>query len=130
MLRRARLLVLLLVAALVAGAVALVFLERPALVDDRGVVEDSWAKLRTPLMLRYQKLDAALVSFEAAAGGTRSVTVDLRHALAAWRNATRNGDAGEQAATAGVLEGEATRLAADARLSDRFKGVQALTTAL
>jgi hypothetical protein len=131
--RRVRWSLLVLIIVLVGGAVTLVVLERPRLNDAREAVDTRWAPLRAadgPLAVRYQKLEAALLAFEAAGGTGRAAAKDLHAALLAWNRALKSGDAGDQAAAADVLEVQATRLRANVNASDRLKTNAALNDAL
>jgi hypothetical protein len=130
--RRTRWILLVLVVALVGGAVALVVIERPKLDDARTAVDQRWKPLRAPdqLVLRYQALRDALSAFDAAGGSDRAVSKDLHAALTAWSRALRDGGAGSQAAAANELEAQGTRLVANVGGSERLKLDGAVTSAL
>jgi hypothetical protein len=119
-----------LILVVVAGAVALVVVERPKLDDARTAVNAAWSPLRAPLRDRYDKLNTALGAFTDAGGGSRTVAKDLGAALTRWDDAVKRGDPGAEASAANDLEGEGTRLRANVLASDRLKGVTPLTDAL
>ena len=128
--RRFGWILLALVVLLVAGAVALVVIEKPTLDDDRDAVDARWAALRAPLVTRYSNLDAALAAFVAAGGGERSVAKDLQGQLAAWKKAVGDDDAATQAEIANRLEGDGLRLRANVLASPRIAGVTEVTDKL
>lgn len=128
--RRFGWILLALIVLVVAGAVALVVVEKPTLDDDRDAVDARWAALRAPLVTRYSNLDAALAAFVAAGGGDRSVTKDLQTELAAWKKAVAGGDAATQVEIANRLEGDGLRLRANVLASPRIAGVADVTDKL
>ena len=131
--RRTRWILLALIVAILAGAVALVVVERPKLDDARNTVDARWKPLRAPdqLVRRYQALEeGALSAFDAAGGSDRAVSKDLRAALDEWHRALRDGGAGRQATVANQLEAQASRLLANVAGSERLKLDPAVTSAL
>jgi hypothetical protein len=130
--RRIRWILLALIVVLVAGAAALFLTQQPKLDDARAKVDTAWKPLRAPdqLVLRYQKLDAALNAFDAAGGQDRDVSKDLHAALAAWAAALRQGDEGKQVRAANRVEAEGTRLVANGLGSERLKGDAAVAGSL
>jgi hypothetical protein len=128
--RRLGWILLALVVLVVAGAVALVVVEKPTLDDDRDAVDARWAALRAPLVTRYSNLDAALAAFVAAGGGDRSVAKDLQAQLTAWKKAVADEDAEAQAEIANRLEGDGLRLRANVLASPRIAGVPDVTDKL
>jgi hypothetical protein len=127
---RFRWILLALIAVVVAGAVALVVLEKPTLDDNRDAVDARWAALRAPLVTRYGNLDTALAAFAAAGGGDRSVAKDLQAELAAWKKAVADGDAAKQVEIANQLEGDGLRLRGNVLASPRIAAVSDVTTKL
>ena len=130
--RRTRWILLVLIVALVGGAVALVVVEQPKLDDARSAVDARWKPLRAPdqLVARYQALAGALGAFDAAGGAGRGVSRDLHAALTAWQRALRNGSAATQVEAANAVEAQGTRLVANALGSQRIRGITDVTTAL
>jgi hypothetical protein len=130
--RRTRWILLVLIVALVGGAVALVVVERPKLDDARSAVDARWKPLRAPdqLALRYQRLGEALDAFDAAGGAGRGVSKDLHAALTSWDRALRDGNDETQVEAANLLEGQGTRLIANALGSERLKAIDAVTSSL
>jgi len=63
---------------LIAGAVALVFVQKPTLDDDRDAVDARWTALRPALVTRYEHLDTALQAFVA---DENIKTGDIIHAV-------------------------------------------------
>src|SRR5262245_19115336 len=104
--RRTRWILLALVVALVGGIAALVLTQQPKLDDARAEVDRTWRPLLADdqLPTRYRTLEGALSAFDAAGGADRAVSKDLHAALAGWRRATKDGDAGSQAKAANALE--------------------------
>jgi hypothetical protein len=119
-----------LVVLVVGGAIALVLVQKPALDDARNAVDARWSALHDPLVVRYEKLDAAQAALIAAGGGDRTVSKDLTRALTAWKKAVADGDPGSQADAANDLEGQGERLAANVYVSPRLREVKALTDAI
>jgi hypothetical protein len=103
--RRTRWILLVLIVALVGGAISLVVVERPKLDDARSTVDARWTPLRAQDQLgtRYQALTEALQAFDAAGGAGRGVSKDLHAALTTWQGALRDGSAGTQVEAANVL---------------------------
>jgi hypothetical protein len=128
--RRFGWILLALVVLVVAGAVALVVIEKPTLDDGRDAVDARWAALRAPLVTRYANLDAALAAFVAAGGGDRSVTKDLQSELTAWKKAVADGNAATQVETANRLEGDGLRLRSNVLASPRIAAVPDVTDKL
>ena len=130
--RRTRWILLALLVVLVGGAAALVLTQQPDLDDARNQVDTAWTPLRAPgqLPLRYQSLAGALSAFDAAGGADRDVSKDLHAALTAWDVALKKGDAGTQATTANRVEGQGTRLTANALGSQRLAADKAVTDSL
>ena len=114
----------------VGGAIALVVVEKPTLDDARDAVDAGWEPLQEPLVARYEHLGTALAALDAAGGGDRSVAQDLTRELAAWKKAVAKGGVGTQTEVANRLEGQATRLRANVRVSPRLAGVGALRSAV
>jgi hypothetical protein len=129
--RRTRWILLVLIVALVGGAVALVVVERPKLDDARSAVDARWKPLRAPgqLVARYQALTDALAKFDAAGGAGRGVSKDLHAALTTWQRAQRDGGAA-QVEAANAVEAQGTRLVANALGSQRIRGITDVTSAL
>src|SRR5689334_17841226 len=123
--RRTRWILLVLIVALVGGAVALVVVERPKLDDARSAVDARWKPLRAPgqLVARYQALTDALAQFDAAGGAGRGVSKDLHAALTVWQRAQRDGGAAAQVEAANAVEAQGTRLVANALGSQRIRGI-------
>jgi len=130
--RRTRWILLVLIVALVGGAVALVVVELPKLDDARNAVDAHWKPLRAPEQLpaRYQKLNDAVTAFDAAGGAGRGVSKDLHAALTAWQRALRDGGEDAQVTAANALEAQGTRLVANTLGSERIKSVNAVTDSL
>jgi hypothetical protein len=114
---------------LIAGAVALVFVQKPTLDDDRDAVDARWTALRPALVVRYEHLDTALQAFVAAAG-ERTVAGDTQQELAAWKKAVADGKQEQQADSANRLEGLGVRLRANVLASPRLSGVPEISDAL
>ena len=114
---------------LIAGAVALVFVQKPTLDDDRDAVDARWTALRPALVTRYEHLDTALQAFVAAAG-ERTVAGDTQRELAAWTKAVADGGQEQQADSANRLEGLGVRLRANVLASPRLAGVPEISDAL
>jgi hypothetical protein len=114
---------------LIAGAVALVFAQKPTLDDGRDGVNARWSALRPALVTRYERLDAALQLFVVAAG-ERTVATDTQRELAAWRSAIEDGGEERQADAANRLEGLGVRLRANILASPRLAEVPELSDAL
>jgi hypothetical protein len=114
----------------VGAAAALVVAEKPTLDDARDAVDARWQPLRPTLVARYEQLDTVLAALGTAGGGDRSVAHDLTGALAAWKKALADGDAGTQAEAANRLEGEAVRVRANVLASARLAEAGELTNAI
>jgi hypothetical protein len=114
---------------LIAGAVALVFTQKPTLDDGRDAVDARWSALRPALVTRYERLDTALQVF-AVAAGERTVAADTRRELTAWRSAIEDGGQERQADAANRLEGLGVRLRANVLASPRLSGVPEMSDAL
>jgi hypothetical protein len=130
--RRTRWILLALLVVLIGGAAALVLTQQPKLDDARTNVDTAWKPLRAPgqLPLRYQTLTGALSAFDAAGGADRGVSKDLHAALRAWDAALKTGDAGAEATAANTVEGQGTRLTANALGSQRLAADKAVTDSL
>jgi len=130
--RRTKWIVLVLLVVLLGGAIALVVTQQPKLDDARTKVDTAWKPLRAPdqLPLRYQTLTGALSAFDAAGGADRNVSKDLHAALKAWDSAVKDGGAGAQATAANTVEGQGTRLTANALGSQRLAADKAVTDSL
>ena len=128
--RRFGWILLALIVLVVAGAVALVVVEKPTLDDGRDAVDAHWAALRPPLVTRYANLDAALAAFVAAGGGDRSVAKDLQGELTAWKKAVADGNAATQVEIANRLEGDGLRLRGNVLASPRIAAVADVTDKL
>jgi hypothetical protein len=134
MARRIRLLAVVVLVLLVAGAAALVLTTRPKLEDGRDEVGSTWQPLRGPLAARYDQLAAVNAQMAAAGAGERAVTRELSATLARWGELRRAGndaaDADAEAQTADRLEGLAMRLQAVVASSDRLRAVEPLNQAI
>jgi hypothetical protein len=114
----------------IAGAVALVFfVQKPTLDDDRNAVDARWSALRPALVTRYERLDAALQAFLAAAG-ERTVAADALRELAAWEKAVSAGTQERQTDVANRLEGLGVRLRGNVLASPRLSTVTEISDAL
>jgi hypothetical protein len=120
--RRVGLLVLLIVVVLVGGAVGIVLSARPALEDQRDVVDARWAPLRGPLTSRYDALNGVAAALADAGAAERSYTVALNEELETWRRLAddQSTDPGAEASAANRLEGLASRVRANFAFSARL----------
>jgi hypothetical protein len=121
--------VAILVLLLVAGAVALVFVQKPTLDDNRDAVDARWSAMRPALVSRYDRLDSALQVFVVAAG-ERTVASDIQRELAAWKRAIADGGQERQADAANRLEGLGVRIRANVLASPRLSTVPEISDAL
>ncbi len=132
--RRLRLIVILVVGLVVAGAVVAVLTSKPDLDDARDRVDARWLVVRPSLVDRYTSLAAVEIALGAAGGPDRAVTKDLHSTLARWnrlaKSAKADADAGEEASTANELEGLARRVKANVAASGKLQASTGLTTAL
>jgi hypothetical protein len=132
--RRARWIIVLLVAVVVAAIVAAFVLVRPGLDEDRARVDDRWAPLRPALVDRYAKLGSVGTALRDAGAADRTVTVALEDALDRWRRfallGPKHTDPGAEAAAANELEGLARRVRANYIGSEKLKSNAALTAAI
>lgn len=130
--RRVVLGVLLLIALLGIGAVALVATTRPDLEDGRDAVDTRWAALRAPLTSRYASLGQLHEALDAAGAGERSYAVDLAEGVRAWTALTAEtaADPAREAAAANRLEGLAARTRVDVAGSARLSRDPAVAAAL
>ena len=130
--RRTRWILLVLIVALVGGAIALVVIERPKLDDARSAVDTRWKPLRAPdqLVARYQALAGALGACRCrrrCRSGRVEGPARRAHCVAAR---LRNGGAAAQVEAANAVEAQGTRLVANALGSPRIRGITDVTSAL
>jgi hypothetical protein len=126
---RARWILVVVLVLVIAGAIALVVVQKPTLDDDRKAVDARWSALRPALVTRYDHLDAALQAFVAAAG-ERTVATDTQRELDAWKKAVANGGQERQADSANSLEGLGVRMRANVLASPRLATVSEISDAL
>jgi hypothetical protein len=134
--RRARLVTIVVLVLVLAGAGALMYIGHNRLDDAQTTVDQTWAPLRTPLAARYLQLAALAGAFRDAGAGGRDVAGDVQRQLDRWGKVqsakSPDGSAHEENAVeiANELEGSARRLIASVNASDRLRGIEALTAAI
>jgi hypothetical protein len=120
--RRARLVLVLVVALLLAGVAAGLLLVKPDLDAARDRADSRWGGVREALIARYDALGGVSKTLRDAGAGGRSVVQDLDEALTRWSALIdRNeADVAREATTANELEALARRARENVKASDRL----------
>jgi hypothetical protein len=125
-------LIVLMLVALVGGAIALVVTSRPELNKTRDATVAAWQPLIEPLNVRYQALAALVTRLDTtlqAAGEENSELQELKGALLRWSVATEGTDATTMVEAADELEARVGKLRAVLGASARLTQAQQVNQA-